>query len=162
MSYGDPTNPSYLLARYGFLDETSPASFCKIMIKNPSQELQDMGYDQSRMLFYKDTGAVSPEVWDVLLYQLLGQQDPSTQRAFYQAHISGNTSQKQSIHQQWYPQTLAALQNHVDTFLQDLDRLSAQAQDRDWNKHPRLPLIMSHNAFVRETFLTVRASLQQQ
>lgn len=161
MSYGDPTNPSYLLARYGFLDETSPASFCKIMIKNPSKELQDMGYDQSRMLFYKDTGAVSEEVWDVLLYQILGQADQRTQQAFYQAHVSGNTSQKQAIHQQWYPQTLQALQNHVDTFLQDLDRLSGQADGRDWNKHPRLPLIMSHNAFVRETFLKVRANLQQ-
>ena len=31
MSYGDATNPSFLLARYGFLDETSPATFCKIL-----------------------------------------------------------------------------------------------------------------------------------
>lgn len=31
ISYGDPTNPSFLLARYGFLDESSPATFCKIV-----------------------------------------------------------------------------------------------------------------------------------
>ena len=28
-SYADPTNPSFLLARYGFLDEATPATFCK-------------------------------------------------------------------------------------------------------------------------------------
>merc|ERR1712232_1091290 len=65
--YGDPTNPSHLLARYGFLDQSSSATFCKIMISRPSQQMKDMGYDHSRMLFYKDTGGVSQEVWDVLL-----------------------------------------------------------------------------------------------
>lgn len=31
ISYGCPTNPSFLFARYGFLDESSPATFCKMM-----------------------------------------------------------------------------------------------------------------------------------
>eukprot|EP00957_Ditylum_brightwellii_P056411 4276033-Ditylum_brightwellii.AAC.1 len=52
--YGDPTNPSNLLARYGFLDESSPATFCKYVIPNPSQEVLELGYDPSRMLFYND------------------------------------------------------------------------------------------------------------
>jgi len=31
ISYCCPTNPSELFARYGFIDKTSPATFCKIM-----------------------------------------------------------------------------------------------------------------------------------
>lgn len=161
MSYGDPTNPSYLFARYGFLDESSPSTFCKIMIENPTQQLLDLGYDHSRMLFYKDTGGVSPEVWDVLLYQIL-ESDPSLQQAFYQAHMNGDSDSKQAYHQQYYPQTSAALMHHIDTFLSQLDVYSQKGAARikkKATKHPRLPLIMQHNEFVRQTFLTVRAQL---
>ncbi|CAB9513212.1 M protein repeat protein [Seminavis robusta] len=162
MSYGDPTNPSFLFARYGFLDETSPATFCKIMIPNPSQQLIDMGYDHSRMLFYKDTGGVSQEVWDVLLYQIL-EFDPQQQQSFYQAHMSGDSETKQSFHQHYAAETSAMLLNHVDTFLSELDTLQAKAElrrRRKSSKHPRVPLIMSHNQFVRNTFLKVREQLQ--
>lgn len=158
MSYGDPTNPSYLFARYGFLDETSPATFCKIMIPTPSRELVDIGYAPERMLFYKDTGDVSPEVWDVLLYQLL-ESNPDEQQAFYQAHMNDDFETKDAIHSQYYEQTSAALINHIDTFLQSLDELSEKAAGRDLNVHPRLPLIQKHNEFVKNTFLTVRDRL---
>jgi len=161
ISYGDPTNPSYLFARYGFLDESSPATFCKIMIDNPSQELQNLGYDHSRMLFYKDTGDVSEEVWDVLLYQILQEVDPNTQQAFYSAHMTGDVDTKQAIHQQFYPQTRAALNYHVDSFLQQLDVLSSRAHGRDLKVHPRLPIILQHNEFVKETFQRVKTNLQQ-
>ena len=120
-----------------------------------------MGYDHSKMLFYKDTGGVSPEVWDVLLYQLL-ESNPDLQQAFYQAHMNGDHETKQSYHQQYYPQTSAALINHIDTFLSHLDVYSQRATariKRKASKHPRLPLIMRHNEFVKNTFLTVRAQL---
>lgn len=87
ISYGDPTNPSNLFAKYGFLDESCPATFCKIMITRPTRELVNMGYDHSKMLFYKETGDVSQEVWDVLLYQIL-ESDPATQQQLYNAIIS--------------------------------------------------------------------------
>jgi len=158
LSYGDPTNPSHLFARYGFLDETSPATFCKIMITNPTQQLLDMGYDHSRMLFYKDTGGVSQEVWDVLLYQIL-ESNRDDQQAFYEAHMNGDYDTKQFFHEQYYSETSAALQNHVDTFLNRLEGLSKNAVGRDLNVHPRLPLILRHNDFVKDTFLAVRAQL---
>ena len=160
VSYGDPTNPSFLFARYGFLDESSQATFCKIMIPKPSQKLIDMGYDYSRMLFFKDTGNVSEEVWDVLLYQLL-ESEPSVQEQFYNAHMSGDYGTKQEIHNAYFQMSSVALQNHVDTFLRDLEKLKARGNGIDINEHPRFPIIMLHNEYVKDTFLKVREQLAQ-
>lgn len=156
--YADPTNQSNLLARYGFLDESSPAIFCKILIPNPSPELVAMGYDHSNMLFYKDTGDVSQEVWDVLLYQELGR-DREQQQAFYDAHIAGDFATKQEYHQHYFSLTLKALQKHVDYFLIELEELSQNSWNKDVQRHPRLPLIMSHNEFVKNTFERVQQNL---
>mmetsp|Transcript_8487 Transcript_8487/g.11188 ORF Transcript_8487/g.11188 Transcript_8487/m.11188 type:complete len:471 (+) Transcript_8487:213-1625(+) len=159
MSYGDPTNPSHFFATYGFLDETSPATFSKIML-NPTAQLLDLGYDYSRMLFYKDTGDISEEVWDVMLYQTLGaSKEIEAQQAFYEAHMSGDAENKQSIHQHYFLQTAIALQTHVDTFVTRLDELSEKGVGKDLIEHPRLPLILRHNEFVKSTFLTVKARL---
>lgn len=157
-SYGDPTNPSKLFAIYGFLDETSPATFCKIMHIQPTPELVNLGLDPSRMLFYKDSGEVSPEVWDVLLYHHLSS-NKQAQRAFYEASMNGDAATKNAIHQQYFRETSTALKNHVDSFIKQLDELSDRAAGRDVNQHPRLPLILRHNEFVRNTFLRVKANL---
>ena len=158
MSYGDPTNPSKLFAQYGFLDETSPATFCKMTNIKPNQELLDLGYDFSRMLFFKETGDVSQEVWDILLYQHLAS-NRDDQQAFYEAHMQGDEDTKNAIHQHYFADTATALKKHVDTFLVQLDELSAKGVGKDLNEHPRLPLILRHNEFVKETFLTVKARL---
>lgn len=126
----------------------------------PTQQLRDMGYDYSRMLFFKGTGDVSEEVWDVLLYQNLAS-NRQAQQAFYQAHMTGDAETKSAYHQQYFPETLASLREHVDTFLVQLDELSAKAAGKDFNEHPRLPLIIRHNDFVKETFQAVKASLDQ-
>lgn len=158
VSYGDPTNPSHLFATYGFLDETSPATFCKIMTIVPNQELLNLGYDFSRMLFYKDTGEISEEVWDVMLYQQLADNRP-LQQAFHQAHVDGDAETKNAIHSEYFLETTTALKQHVDTFLENLEELSAKGDGKSVEDHPRLPLIMRHNAFVRQTFLNVKAQL---
>mmetsp|Transcript_4330 Transcript_4330/g.5925 ORF Transcript_4330/g.5925 Transcript_4330/m.5925 type:complete len:453 (-) Transcript_4330:157-1515(-) len=159
MSYGDPTNPSALFATYGFLDETSPATFCKIMNIQPTEELKNLGLDFSRMLFYKDTGAVSEEVWDVLLYAQVLKSNKEAQQAFYQAHMTGDVETKQRIHQHYFYETSSALKTHVDTFLKQLDDLSSKGEGKDLSEHPRLPLILRHNEFVKNTFLKVKESL---
>jgi len=158
MSYGDPTNPSHLFATYGFLDETSPATFCKIMNIKPTKELLDIGLDFSRMLFYKDSGEISEEVWDVLLYNNL-ESNKAEQQLFYQAHMSGDAETKQALHQKHSLETVTALKKHVDTFLVQLDELSAKGVGKDINQHPRLPLILKHNEFVKSTFLKVQERL---
>lgn len=158
MSYGCPTNPSQLFAQYGFLDETSPATFCKIMNIQPNEQLYDIGYGFDRMLFYHETGDVSEEVWDVLLYKVL-ENNRDVQQSFYQAHMQGDAATKASIHEQYFCETATALQRHVDTFLQQLEGLAAKKVGKDVNEHPRLPLIMRHNEFVKETFLKVKANV---
>merc|ERR1719343_1315523 len=51
--YGDPTNPSHLFARYGFLDEDTPATFCKLIPPHINKDMEELGYAENRMLFYK-------------------------------------------------------------------------------------------------------------
>lgn len=157
MSYGDPTNPSFLFARYGFLDRSSPATFCKIMLPYVSDELLGLGYTHERMLFYKDTGEVSREVWDVLLYQVLSAPNIALGKNLYKAHMDGDEQTKQLLHEQYYSETSRKLLIHIDSFIQQLEELSAKTIGMDINQHPRLPIILNHNEFVRDTFLAVRA-----
>jgi len=159
VSYGDPTNPSRLFAVYGFLDESSPATFCKITHIQPNDELRNLGLDFSRMLFYKETGEVSTEVWDVLLYDILGKINKNDQQVFYQAHMEGDGELKNQIHQYYFAQTSTALKKHVDDFLKNLEALSNKSVGKDFAEHPRLPLILKHNQFVAQTFLNVKARL---
>jgi len=159
ISYGCPTNPSEFFATYGFLDETSPATFCKIMNIQPTEELKTIGLDFSRMLFFKDTGDITAEVWDVLLYAKVLANDLETKNAFYQAHVTGDEATKNAIHEQYMDRTSKELKQHVDTFLEQLDVLSAKSDGKDWNEHPRLPLILRHNEFVRSTFENVKLQL---
>ena len=167
-SYGDSTNPSNLLARYGFLDESSPATFCKYVIDNPTLEMFHLGYPNS-MLFYND-GSISNEVWDVLLYELLLKVSlPDEQQQFYQAHMTGDdddegTTIKASYHEQYFAQTFQSIQSHVNYILNELDELGMGletqiAQGQDATRHPRLPLIMRHNEFVKCTFDNVQQNL---
>eukprot|EP00531_Pseudo-nitzschia_arenysensis_P007227 CAMPEP_0116114766 /NCGR_PEP_ID=MMETSP0329-20121206/150_1 /TAXON_ID=697910 /ORGANISM="Pseudo-nitzschia arenysensis, Strain B593" /LENGTH=448 /DNA_ID=CAMNT_0003608157 /DNA_START=38 /DNA_END=1380 /DNA_ORIENTATION=+ len=149
MSYGDSTNPSFLFARYGFLDESSPATFCKYVPPHVNNELKDMGYAHNRMLFFKDTGDASEEVWDVLLHQILSSTNIAKKRALYKAHMDNDYETKQALHEQFYQDTSMKLLEHIDDFIQQLDELSAKSVGRDVNDHPRLPLILRHNEFVR-------------
>jgi len=162
MSYGDPTNPSFLLARYGFLDESSPATFCtpKVIRTRLNEGMGNLGYDYSSMLFYKDTGDVSEEVWDTLLYMALGEDDEGKQQEFYQAHMYGDYQTKQSLREQYYPQAAAKLLEYVDNVLQELDLRSGKAEYGGQvvgNDHPRLPLILRQNDFAKNTLLAVRS-----
>jgi hypothetical protein len=161
MTYGDPTNPSYLLARYGFLDVSSPATFCKLGVDwTITDDLVNMGYSYNTLLFYKDSGEVSGEVWDVLLYKYLGDTDVGKQQEFYQAHMSGDYQTKQSFHDYYYEQTREKLLEHIDDILDELDGLSQKSEYGGkvaGDDHPRLPLILRHNDFVRDTFMAVRS-----
>ena len=158
-SYGEyyHTNPSATFAKYGFIDTSCISSYCKMMNIIPSTELRNIGLSYSRMLFYSDTGDVSEEVYDVILYQILSETSNwQGQREFYTACITNDTELKSEYHAMYIGQTMMKLKNHVDTFLKDLDDLYDKARAKDVMKHPRLPLILSHNNYIQSTFMTVK------
>lgn len=163
--YADPRNPSHLLARYGFLDEECPATYCKLLPPIVNQDMIDLGYAHDRMLFYR-TGEVADEVWDLFLYQHLSMTNIDDQQALMQSHRQGDYETKLALHEKHYAATSSALLGHVDGFIRDIDKVIKKAETigvSDPNsiyikcEHPRLPLIHRHNLFVRETFQNVRS-----
>ena len=158
-SHGCPTNPSALFARYGLLDQSCPATFCKIMNIRKTPELENIGYDFSKMLFYKDTGDISQEVWDVVLYGKVLENAPDVRQQFYEAHMNGDMETKQGIHQYYTLDTAKEIQTHVNTFLKALDELAKKSEGKSLEEHPRLPLILEHNEYVKNTFLLVKANI---
>jgi hypothetical protein len=162
LCYDDPTNPSALLARYGFLDESSDATYCKYIITNPSYQVYDLGYPNS-MLFYKD-GSISQEVWDVILYQELGKVSRPDQESFYQACMNGNEEIKQGYCSQYWDQILFELQDHVNSLINELEELeigllTQSEMGQDSERHPRLPLLKRHNEFVKNVFDSIEVAL---
>mmetsp|Transcript_17396 Transcript_17396/g.25229 ORF Transcript_17396/g.25229 Transcript_17396/m.25229 type:complete len:436 (+) Transcript_17396:20-1327(+) len=154
-SLGDPTNPSSLFATYGFLDESSPGTFCKIM--HLQDEMSDLNLGFKDCLFYK-SGDISQEVYNLVLYSIL-KFDQQQQAAFFEAVMNGDGDTVSAYHGQYFSYTLDALKEHVNSFLEQLDALQANAQSKDPATHPRVPVILAHNDFVRQTFLAVKANL---
>jgi len=158
ISLGDGSNPSPLFATYGFLDESAPGTFCKLM--DLQEDMGDMKFGFKDLLFYKN-GEISPEVYDLVLYSIL-KTDPSFELApFYDACKNGDEETKNAYHGQYFSYTLDYLKGHVDQTLMDIDRLSNLAASYDPNTHPRAPLILQHNQFVKQTFEAVKYSLDQ-
>lgn len=153
--YANPYNPSALFAKYGFLDENAPATFCKIMDIIPSTENRNLGLSFSRMLFYHENGGISEEVFDVLLFEHLSGEWQS-QKDFYNACMNGDAETKATYHQQYLGEVMGRLKKHVDSFLVELDKLDEKAASKDIATHTRIPKIMAHNAFVREVFERVK------
>ena len=88
---------------------------------------------------------------------------PSDQAAFYQACVAGDVATRQGYHHQHFSETLAILSKHVDSLVIELDELSENSWRRTFRKgderHPRLPLLLRHNEFVRSTMELVQQNL---
>ena len=111
------------------------------------------------MLFYQ-TGDIAQEVWDVMLFKHLEASNClEEQRFLYQAHMTGDVATKQQLHQRYFPQTLQALKRHVCDLLLELEELS-ETSWRKTSRHPRHPLLLRHNEFVRDTFERVQEKLE--
>ncbi|CAJ1921721.1 unnamed protein product [Cylindrotheca closterium] len=157
ISLGDPTDPSKLFATFGFLDESSPTVFCKAV--HLENEMDELGYSKSDLLFSTETGEISMQVYDVQLYAILQENDSNLAEAFFQAVMSSDEATKGQFHNQYWEYTKAALEEHVDGLLLDLEELSAKAKSYDIRTHPRVPVILQHNEFVRNTFWQVKQNL---
>ena len=161
-SYGQVTNPSRFLATYGFFDVSSQATYCKLMSgKTLTPELVNLGFVYDRMVFYHETGAIADEVWDVMLYTILGNIDKGQQQQFYNAHMQGDYATKQNMHAHYRLQASQGLLQHVDEMLIELSNCASKIQQENHGGHENLAMIQYHNDFVRETFLKVRTNLEQ-
>ena len=157
VSLGDPTNPSPMFAKYGFLDDDSPAIFCKAV--NHVEEMEDLGYGFKDVLFGTETGEISPQVWDLFLYKLLKDNNDENTANLLMAVKNNDDASKQQLAQQYFPYTLEALKEHVDSTLRLVDQLIMKANSYDRHTHPRVPVIVAHNELVKETFEKVQAQL---
>jgi len=72
----------------------------------------------------------------------------------------GDDALKERYKEQYFPQSLSAIQNHVTDIVNELDDLSESVSwQKDYQKHPRLPLLERHNEFVRDIFDFVQQNL---
>lgn len=159
VSLGDPTNPTTLFAKYGFLSNDCQTIFCKAIHLEP--QIKELGYEYRDLLFGTETGEISPKVWDTFLYAMLQMNDPAAAEGFYAACTSNDDGTKQEYHNHYFQYTLDALKNHVHSILQDVDQLTMKAQTYDLATHPRVPVIVAHNNLVRETFAMTASMLEQ-
>mmetsp|Transcript_8624 Transcript_8624/g.18222 ORF Transcript_8624/g.18222 Transcript_8624/m.18222 type:complete len:474 (-) Transcript_8624:470-1891(-) len=160
ISLGDPTNPTPLFAKYGFLPNDCNTIFCKAL--HLETQRVELGYDYRDLLFDTQTGHIAPKVWDIFLYELLqNSDDASATEQFYVACKSNDEGTKQQYHEHYFQYTLDALKQHVYSILQDVDRLTAKAQSYDVWAHPRVPIIVAHNNLVRDTFTMAASMLEQ-
>ena len=159
ISLGDPSNPTPLFAKYGFLYNDCTTIFCKAMHLLP--EIETLGYDFKDLLFETTTGNIAPKVWDIFLYKLLENADETGDMAaqFYVACKTNDEDTKQNFLNQYFPYVLDAVKNHVDGILQDIDVLTNKAQSYNIQTHPRVPVIVAHNNLVKDTFQKVQQQL---
>lgn len=121
-----------------------------------------MGYPD-KMLFYTD-GGISQEVYDVVLCEQLDKNKSPQKQEFYQAFMSGDEETKQRIHQENFSLTLQALERHVDFLVNELDELEIGIETQikfgsHSLRHPRLPLLQRHNAYVKTILERVQDNL---
>jgi hypothetical protein len=84
---------------------------------------------------------------------------PADRLAFYRAHATDDEATKRAHHERCLPKTLATLRKHVDYLVNELEELSENSWRKDVQRHPRLPLLMRHNEFVKGIFERVQQQL---
>jgi len=159
ISLGDPTNPTPLFAKYGFLCHDCHTVFCKAV--HLESQIQDLGYNYVDLLFDAQSGEVAPKVWDVFLYQLLEDNDPASAEQFCLACKANDETTKQEYHDHYFAYTLDALQRHVYSTMEDVGRRTVKARSYDMSTHPRAHVIVAHNDMVRDAFAATASVLEQ-
>jgi len=159
ISYDDPSNPTPIYAKYGFLPQDCSTIFCKSI--HLEQQIKDLGYDFKDLLFDVNTGDISSQVWDVFLYELLQNNDEGAANEFWIACKTNDEDVKQEYHTYYFEYTLYALKEHVNGVLGDVTYLTMNGQNYDVGLHRRIPNIIAHNNLVYDTFVMTSSMLEQ-
>ena len=163
LSYGPGYDPSRFLIIFGFFDETVREVFCGVAFTDPSEELVKLGATDRSAMIYRDDGAISNAVWDSTLYVTLSQK-PEEQAAFYEARINDDAEAFQTLHRKYRLEIALSLKNHAEAVLQTeyLVPTDQELSKIDVKEHPRLPMILKHNRFMRKVFGNVKDRLEKQ
>ena len=156
ISLGDPTDPTPIFAKYGFLPTGCNTIFCKAIHLEP--QIKKLGYEFNELLFQTDTGEVYPAVWDIFLLKILQDYDAGLASQFTLACHNNDEATKETLHSNYFAYTLEALREHVYSIFGDVDQMTMNVQSYDLETHPRVPVIVAHNNLVRDTF-SMTASL---
>ena len=163
LSYGPGYDPSRFLIIFGFFDDTVREVFCGVAFTDPSAELVHLGAADRSAMIYRDDGAISNAVWDSTLYVTLAQK-PDEQKAFYEARINDDAETFQELHRKYRLEIALSLKNHADAVLQTeyLVPTDQELSKINVKEHPRLPMILRHNRFMRKVFSNVKDRLEKQ
>ena len=163
LSYGPGYDPSRFLIIFGFFDDTVREVFCGIAFTDATEELVHLGAADRSAMIYRDDGAISNAVWDSTLYVTLAQK-PEEQEAFYKARINDDAETFQELHRKYRLEIALSLKNHADAVLQTeyLVPTDQELSKINVKEHPRLPMILRHNRFMRKVFSNVRDRLEKQ
>ena len=156
VSLGDPTDPTPIFAKYGFLPTGCNTIFCKAI--HLETQINELGYEFNQLLFQSDTGEVYPAVWDIFLLKILQDYDADLASQFTMSCHNNDEATKETFHNNYFAYTLEALREHVYSILNDVDQMTMMAQSYDLETHPSVPVIVAHNDLVRSTF-SMTASL---
>lgn len=159
ISLGDPTNPTPIFAKYGFLYNDCKTIFCKAI--HLEDEIEELGFNFRDLLFQTETGEIAPHVWDLFLYKVLKDNDMNAANQFMVAVKTNDGAAQQQFQNNYFPYAVQALKEHVGGILNDVNQLTMKAQSYDLNTHPRVPVIVAHNNLVRDTFTMTLALLQK-
>ena len=80
-------------------------------------EMEALGYTYANLLFYRNTGEISPGAFDVMLYHVLLKEDENAANGFYSAVMQGDENTKSQYHNEYWNLTKQAMQKHVDNML---------------------------------------------
>jgi hypothetical protein len=160
LTYGMSEHPARFLVIFGFCDVTAPYVDAHIVL--------DFGIDAAilsewplidttQLVVSTTDGAVAEEVWNVFLYKVLQQYDPVQLRRLQQQQDDEDDDDDALLEEllmEWEWTVALELKGHIQRVLDTMYPQIVVKELDLWN-HPRLPMIVHHNKFMRETFLRV-------
>lgn len=175
LSYGLTTNPYRFLILFGFVNDQMKELYCQVLFTNPSKEMVELGCnDRSKMVYGTENGDISTTVWNAVLYSLLEQQSGNTEaeamkKAFYQAHLDGDTATMTKVRAKYFLEICLTLRNHVVRTSREFEELVGKVNtiieaSGDMSlvekEHPHLGIIHQHNRFILGVFQKVQNRLE--
>jgi hypothetical protein len=157
LTYGMSEHPARFLVIFGFCDVTAPYVDAHIVDCFGTDAILSEWplIDTTQLVVSTTDGAIAEEVWNVFLYRVLQQYDPAQFRRLQQQEEEDDgDALLEELLMEWEWTVALELKGHIQRVLNTMYPQIVVNELDLWN-HPRLPMIVHHNKFMRETFLRV-------